>query len=84
MRCSQVTPAQAYAGMVTRLDSALTADPARVLARLFVPGHEFVANTEFCTGVLGSGHELSLDDPGPHVEAGRPGPAVHDRALFAA
>ncbi len=38
---------------VTRLDLALRADPARVLARLFVPGHELVANTESrATGVL--------------------------------
>jgi predicted GH43/DUF377 family glycosyl hydrolase len=193
--------AQTRVAMVTRLDTALTADPTRVLARLFVPGHEFVVNTEsratgvlarilalpedevgptlrgvlaryggrhrdlngalaahyeeiahrvpdsgaltadrrtligawftheysieaaalfnpsvvphpdqsglppghlrfimslravgeghlssveFRTGVLGSADELSLDDPGPHVEAGRPGPAVHDRALFGA
>lgn len=39
---------------------------------------------EFRSGVLGSGDELSLDDPGRYVEAGRPGPAVHDRTLFAA
>jgi predicted GH43/DUF377 family glycosyl hydrolase len=39
--------------LVTRSDVTLTPDPARVLARLFVPGHELMANTESrATGVL--------------------------------
>ena len=42
-----MTPAEGAAeatgagtALVTRLSTALTADPARVLARLFVPGHD--------------------------------------------
>lgn len=39
--------------VVTRLDLSLRADPARVLARLFVPGRELLADTESrATGVL--------------------------------
>jgi predicted GH43/DUF377 family glycosyl hydrolase len=41
-------------GLVIRVDSRLTADPSRVLARLFVPGQEFVVDQESrATGVLG-------------------------------
>jgi predicted GH43/DUF377 family glycosyl hydrolase len=41
-------------GLVTRVETRLTADPARVLARLFVPGQEFVVDQESrATGVLG-------------------------------
>jgi predicted GH43/DUF377 family glycosyl hydrolase len=48
-----VTPRTRAPALVTRLDTALVADPTRVLARLFVPGHELVANTESrATGVL--------------------------------
>jgi predicted GH43/DUF377 family glycosyl hydrolase len=44
---------QSRTDLVTRLEPTLTADPDRVLARLFVPGHELVANTESrATGVL--------------------------------
>lgn len=39
--------------VVTRLDLRLRADPSRVLARMFVPGHELLAGTESrATGVL--------------------------------
>lgn len=39
--------------IVTRLDVSLRADPARVLARLFVPGRELLADTESrASGVL--------------------------------
>ncbi len=57
------TSAETRPRMVTRLDAALTADPARVLARLFVPGHELVANTESrATGVLARILALSEHD----------------------
>ena len=47
--------------LVRRLDARLTADPRRVLARLFVPGHELVTTTESrATGVLG--RVLALSD----------------------
>lgn len=39
--------------LLRRCDVRLTADPSRVLARLFVPGHELLTNTESrATGVL--------------------------------
>lgn len=39
--------------MITRSEVALTADPSRVLARLFVPGHELPTDAESrATGVL--------------------------------
>jgi predicted GH43/DUF377 family glycosyl hydrolase len=40
--------------VIVRCDVTLTADPSRVLARLFVPGHELPTETESrATGVLG-------------------------------
>ncbi len=57
-----MTPRTRAPALVTRLDTALTADPARVLARLFVPGHELVADTESrATGVLA--RILALPEP---------------------
>ena len=38
--------------LVTRLDERLDADPARVLARVFVPGHEQLDEQSRATGVL--------------------------------
>jgi predicted GH43/DUF377 family glycosyl hydrolase len=64
--------------------SGLPAGHLRFVMSLRAVGEGHMSSVEFRTGVLGSGHELSLDDPGPHVETGRPSPAVHDRALFAA
>ncbi|TQM15669.1 glycoside hydrolase family 130 protein [Pseudonocardia kunmingensis] len=64
--------------------SGLPPGHLRFVLSLRAVGEGHLSSVEFRTGVLGAGHELSLDDPGPHVEAGRPGPAVHDRALFAA
>ena len=37
-------------GLVTRSDVTLTADPSRVLARLFVPGHELSFDAESRAG----------------------------------
>jgi predicted GH43/DUF377 family glycosyl hydrolase len=64
--------------------SGLPAGHLRFVMSLRAVGEGHLSSVEFRTGVLGGGHELSLDDPGPHVETGRAGPAVHDRALFAA
>ncbi len=62
----------------------LPAGHLRFVMSLRAVGEGHLSSVEFRTGVLGAGHELSLDDPGPHVETGRSSPAVHDRALFAA
>jgi predicted GH43/DUF377 family glycosyl hydrolase len=64
--------------------SGLPAGHLRFVMSLRAVGEGHLSSIEFRTGVLGAGHELSLDDPGPHIETGRPGPAVHDRTLFAA
>jgi predicted GH43/DUF377 family glycosyl hydrolase len=64
--------------------SGLPAGQVRFVMSLRAVGEGHVSSVEFRTGVLGAGHELFLDDPGPHVETGRPSPAVHDRTLFAA
>ena len=64
--------------------SGLPPGHLRFVLSLRAVGEGHLSSVEFRTGVLGDGQELSLDDPGPHVEAGRAGPAVHDRALFAA
>jgi predicted GH43/DUF377 family glycosyl hydrolase len=64
--------------------SGLPAGHLRFVLSLRAVGEGHLSSVEFRTGVLGAGDELSLDEPGPHVEAGRAGPAVLDRALFAA
>jgi predicted GH43/DUF377 family glycosyl hydrolase len=64
--------------------SGLPAGHLRFVMSLRAVGEGHMSSVEFRTGVLGAGRELSLDDPGPHVEAGRPSLAVHDRVLFAA
>jgi predicted GH43/DUF377 family glycosyl hydrolase len=64
--------------------SGLPAGHLRFVMSLRAVGEGHLSSVEFRTGVLGAGHELSLDDLGPHVETGRPSPAVHDRTLFGA
>jgi predicted GH43/DUF377 family glycosyl hydrolase len=64
--------------------SGLPAGHLRFVMSLRAVGEGHVSSVEFRTGVLGAGDELSLDDPGPHAETGRPRPAVHDKVLFAA
>jgi predicted GH43/DUF377 family glycosyl hydrolase len=64
--------------------SGLPAGHLRFVMSLRAVGEGHTSSVEFRTGVLGAGHELSLDDPGPHVEAGRPSPAVQDKVLFSA
>ncbi|MHA6623161.1 glycoside hydrolase family 130 protein [Pseudonocardia sp. DLS-67] len=64
--------------------SGLPTGHLRFVMSLRAVGEGHVSSVEFRTGVLGAGNELSLDDPGPHVETGRSSEAVLDRALFAA
>jgi predicted GH43/DUF377 family glycosyl hydrolase len=64
--------------------TGLPAGHLRFVLSLRAVGEGHLSSVEFRTGVFGSGDELSLDDPGRYVETGRLGPAVHDRALFAA
>ena len=63
----------AQAGMargVTRADVVLTADPARVLARLFVPGHELSHDgLSRASGVLARILALPEDEVGVDAEA---------------
>jgi len=47
-------------------------------------GEGHLSCVEFRTGVLGPGNELRIEDPGPHIETGRIGPAPYDREVFAA
>src|SRR6185503_8608391 len=54
---------------VTRTDVVLTADPARVLARLFVPGHELSHDgRSLASGVLARILALPEDDVGSTVK----------------
>jgi predicted GH43/DUF377 family glycosyl hydrolase len=68
--------------------SGLAEGQLRFVLSLRAVGEGHVSSVEFRTGVLGpdpaGGVALTVDDPGPHVEAGRPGPTVHDRDLFGA
>lgn len=64
--------------------SGLPPGHLRFVLSLRAVGEGHLSSVEFRTGVLGNGPELVLDDPGPHVEAGRSAPVVHDRSLFAA
>jgi len=56
----------------------------RFILSLRAVGEGHVSCLEFRTGVLGPDKELRIDDPGPHIEKGRTGPAPHDREVFAA
>jgi predicted GH43/DUF377 family glycosyl hydrolase len=64
--------------------SGLPAGHVRFVMSLRAVGEGHVSSVEFRTGVLGTGDELSLDEPGPHVETGRSSEAVLDKELFAA
>jgi predicted GH43/DUF377 family glycosyl hydrolase len=56
----------------------------RFILSLRAVGEGHLSCVEFRTGVLGPGHELRIDDPGPHLETGLTRPTVYDRELFAA
>ena len=64
--------------------SDLAPGHCRFLLSLRAVGEGHLSCVEFRTGVVGPGHELRIDDPGPHIEAGRIGPAPYERKLFAA
>lgn len=56
----------------------------RFILSLRAVGEGHISCVEFRTGVLGPQGELRIDDPGPHIETGRTGPAPYDREVFAA
>ncbi len=62
--------------------SNLAAGQIRFILSLRAVGEGHRSCVEFRTGVLGPGNELRIDDPGPHVETGRIGPAPYDREVF--
>ena len=64
--------------------SNLAAGQIRFVLSLRAVGEGHLSSVEFRTGVLGPNNELSIDDPGPHVESGRTRPAPYDRNLLAA
>jgi predicted GH43/DUF377 family glycosyl hydrolase len=55
----------------------------RFILSLRAVGEGHLSCVEFRTGVLGPGHELRIDDPGPHIETGLFKPTIYDRELFA-
>ncbi|MGQ0464616.1 MAG: glycoside hydrolase family 130 protein [Sporichthyaceae bacterium] len=64
--------------------SGLADGELRFVLSLRAVGEGHRSSIEFRSGVLGPDGAVRLDPPGPHVEAGRIVPAVHDRELFAA
>jgi predicted GH43/DUF377 family glycosyl hydrolase len=64
--------------------SGLRAGQCRFVLSLRAVGEGHLSSVEFRTGVVGPGHELRVDDPGPHIEAGRITPTHYDRELFTA
>jgi predicted GH43/DUF377 family glycosyl hydrolase len=64
--------------------SHLAAGQIRFVLSLRAVGEGHISCVEFRTGVLGPDHDLRIEDPGPHIESGRTGPAPYDREVFAA
>jgi predicted GH43/DUF377 family glycosyl hydrolase len=64
--------------------SKLADGQIRFILSLRAVGEGHLSCVEFRTGVLGPGNELHIDNPGPHIETGRIGPAPYDREVFAA
>jgi predicted GH43/DUF377 family glycosyl hydrolase len=64
--------------------SGLPAGSCRFVLSLRAVGEGHLSSVEFRTGVLGPAGELHVDDPGPHVEAGRVRSTRRGRSLFAA
>jgi predicted GH43/DUF377 family glycosyl hydrolase len=64
--------------------SKLEEGQIRFILSLRAVGEGHLSCVEFRTGVLGPGNELRIEDPGPHIETGRIGPAPYDREVFAA
>jgi predicted GH43/DUF377 family glycosyl hydrolase len=55
----------------------------RFVLSLRAVGEGHLSCVEFRSGVVGPAGELSIDDPGPHIESGRVLPTWYDRELFA-
>jgi predicted GH43/DUF377 family glycosyl hydrolase len=64
--------------------SGLAPGETRFAMSLRAVGEGHLSSVEFRTGVAGPGTALRVDDPGPHIEAGRVRPTSHDRGVFAA
>ena len=64
--------------------SGIAAGSCRFLLSLRAVGEGHLSSVEFRTGVLGRAGELRIDDPGPHIEAGRTLATSYDRGVFAA
>jgi predicted GH43/DUF377 family glycosyl hydrolase len=64
--------------------SGLPQGSCRFILSLRAVGEGHLSSVEFRTGVLSRGGELHIDDPGPHIEAGRTLATSYDRAVFAA
>jgi predicted GH43/DUF377 family glycosyl hydrolase len=64
--------------------SGLGPGECRFVLSLRAVGEGHISSVEFRTGVVGPGHALRIDEPGPHVESGRTRSAPYDRDLFAA
>ena len=63
--------------------SGLAEGECRFVLSLRAVGEGHLSSVEFRTGVLGPEGALRLDDPGPHVEGGQPGPTTQARQPFA-
>jgi predicted GH43/DUF377 family glycosyl hydrolase len=64
--------------------SGLRPGQCRFVLSLRAVGEGHLSSVEFRSGVVGPGQELRVDDPGPHIEAGRIAPTHYDRELFTA
>src|SRR4029079_16851784 len=56
----------------------------RFVLSLRAVGEGHLSCLEFRTGVVGPGHPLRIDDPGPFAEGGRSTRTSYERAVFAA
>ena len=56
----------------------------RFVLSLRAVGEGHLSSVEFRSGVVGPVGELSIDEPGPHIERGRRLPTWYDRGAFAA
>ena len=64
--------------------SGLQDGHARFVMSVRAVGEGHLSTVGFRSGVVGPGHFLCLEEPGPHVEGGAVGSPVYDRHLFAA
>ncbi len=64
--------------------SGLAPGAVRFVLSLRAVGEGHISSVEFRSGVVGPGHELSVDEPGQFLEAGEHRSATHNRELFRA